>query len=101
MAMPKQATCGCPCTRVSGASHTVIVPDLRGAGNSERPQGGYDKKTMAKDIHELVQLLGFKQVSIVGHDIGLMVAYAYAAQYPDEVNKVVLMDAFLPGVGAG
>ena len=81
------------------ANHTVIVPDLRGAGNSERPQGGYDKKTMAKDIHELVQQLGFKQVSIVGHDIGLMVAYAYAAQYPDEVNKVVLMDAFLPGVG--
>jgi pimeloyl-ACP methyl ester carboxylesterase len=80
-------------------NHTVIVPDLRGAGNSERPQGGYDKKTMAKDIHELVQQLGFKQVSIVGHDIGLMVAYAYAAQFPSEVNKVVLMDAFLPGVG--
>src|ERR1700730_190033 len=80
-------------------SHTVIVPDLRGAGNSERPKGGYDKKTMAKDIHELVQQLGFKQVSVVGHDIGLMVAYAYAAQYPTEVNKVVLMDAFLPGVG--
>ena len=80
-------------------SHTVIVPDLRGAGNSERPQGGYDKKTMAKDIHELVQQLGYKEVSIVGHDIGLMVAYAYAAQFPSEVNKVVLMDAFLPGVG--
>ena len=80
-------------------SHTVIVPDLRGAGNSERPQSGYDKKTMAKDVHELVQQLGFKQVSIVGHDIGLMVAYAYAAQFPPEVNKVVLMDAFLPGVG--
>ena len=80
-------------------THTVIVPDLRGAGNSERPKGGYDKKTMAKDIHELTQQLGFKQVSIVGHDIGLMVAYAYAAQFPSEVNKVVLMDAFLPGVG--
>jgi len=80
-------------------SHTVIVPDLRGAGNSERPQSGYDKKTMAKDIHELVQQLGYKEVSIVGHDIGLMVAYAYAAQFPSEVNKVVLMDAFLPGVG--
>ena len=79
--------------------HTVIVPDLRGAGNSERPQSGYDKKTMAKDIHELVQQLGYKEVSIVGHDIGLMVAYAYAAQFPSEVNKVVLMDAFLPGVG--
>jgi pimeloyl-ACP methyl ester carboxylesterase len=80
-------------------SHTVIAPDLRGAGNSERPQSGYDKKNMAKDIHELVQQLGFKQVSLVGHDIGLMVAYAYAAQYPDEVSKVVLMDAFLPGIG--
>src|SRR6202162_1524762 len=80
-------------------SHTVIAPDLRGAGNSERPQGGYDKKTMAKDIRELVHQLGYKQVSRVGHDIGLMVAYAYAAQYPNEVSKVVLMDAFLPGVG--
>jgi pimeloyl-ACP methyl ester carboxylesterase len=80
-------------------SHTVIVPDLRGAGNSERPQGGYDKKTMAKDIRELVHALGYKQASVVGHDIGLMVAYAYAAQYPSEVNKVVLMDAFLPGIG--
>jgi pimeloyl-ACP methyl ester carboxylesterase len=80
-------------------SHTVIAPDLRGAGNSERPQGGYDKKTMAKDIRELVHQLGYKQVSLVGHDIGLMVVYAYAAQYPAEVSKVVLMDAFLPGVG--
>jgi pimeloyl-ACP methyl ester carboxylesterase len=80
-------------------SHTVIAPDLRGAGNSERPQGGYDKQTMAKDIRELVHQLGYKQVSLVGHDIGLMVAYAYAAQYPAEVSKVVLMDAFLPGVG--
>jgi pimeloyl-ACP methyl ester carboxylesterase len=80
-------------------SHTVIVPDLRGAGNSERPQHGYDKKTMARDIRELVHQLGFSEVSVVGHDIGLMVAYAYAARYPSEVNKVVLMDAFLPGVG--
>ena len=80
-------------------SRTVIAPDLRGAGNSERPQGGYDKKTIAKDIRELVHQLGFNDVRIVGHDIGLMVAYAYAAQYPAEVSKVVLMDAFLPGIG--
>ena len=80
-------------------NHTVIAPDLRGAGNSERPQGGYDKMTMAKDMRELVHQLGYMQVSLVGHDIGLMVAYAYAAQYPEEVSKVVLMDAFLPGVG--
>ena len=80
-------------------NHTVIAPDLRGAGSSERPPGGYDKKTMAKDIHELTRQLGYGNVSVVGHDIGLMVAYAYAAQYPSEVSKVVLMDAFLPGVG--
>lgn len=81
-------------------SHTVIAPDLRGAGGSERTQDGYDKKTLAKDIRGLVRQLGHEQVKVVGHDIGLMVAYAYAAQYPSEVSKVVLMDAFLPGVGA-
>ncbi len=77
----------------------MIAPDLRGAGGSERTQDGYDKKTMAKDIRGLVRQLGHGQVKVVGHDIGLMVAYAYAAQYPSEVSKVVLMDAFLPGVG--
>jgi pimeloyl-ACP methyl ester carboxylesterase/uncharacterized RmlC-like cupin family protein len=79
--------------------HTVIAPDLRGAGASEKPTNGYDKKTLAQDIHALVQSLGFPTVRIVGHDIGLMVAYAYAAQYPQEVESIVLMDAFLPGVG--
>jgi len=80
-------------------NHVVIAPDLRGAGSSSKPQGGYDKKTMAQDIHALVQSLGYPKVKIVGHDIGLMVAYAYAAQYPDQVESIVLMDAFLPGVG--
>jgi pimeloyl-ACP methyl ester carboxylesterase/uncharacterized RmlC-like cupin family protein len=79
--------------------HTVIAPDLRGAGASEKPTSGYDKKTLAQDIHALVRSLGFPTVRIVGHDIGLMVAYAYAAQYPQEVESIVLMDAFLPGVG--
>jgi pimeloyl-ACP methyl ester carboxylesterase len=79
--------------------HTVIVPDLRGAGDSAKPMDGYDKKTMAQDIHALVTSLGFDKVTIVGHDIGLMVAYAYAAQYPDQTERVVLMDAFLPGIG--
>src|SRR5712671_6410795 len=81
------------------ATHTVIVPDLRGAGGSERTPGGYDKKNMAKDMRELVRSLGYDKAAIVGHDIGLMVAYAYAAQYPGEVDRVILMDAFLPGVG--
>jgi pimeloyl-ACP methyl ester carboxylesterase len=80
-------------------SHTVIAPDLRGAGCSARPPAGYDKKTMARDVHGLVRRLGQRRVTVVGHDIGLMVAYAYAAQYPGEVERVVLMDAFLPGVG--
>jgi pimeloyl-ACP methyl ester carboxylesterase len=80
-------------------TRAVIAPDLRGFGQSGKPETGYDKKTMAQDIHALVQSLGLKSVAIVGHDIGLMVAYAYAAQYPTEVDRIVLMDAFLPGVG--
>jgi len=77
---------------------TVIAPDLRGIGESDKPKTGYDKKTMAKDIHELVQKLGYKTISIAGHDVGLMVAYAYAAQYGVEVHKLALMEAVLPGV---
>jgi pimeloyl-ACP methyl ester carboxylesterase len=79
--------------------HTVIAPDLRGAGESSTPTDGYTKAAMAKDIHELVHKLGFQRIRIVGHDIGLMVADAYAAQYPNEVERIALMDAFLPGVG--
>jgi pimeloyl-ACP methyl ester carboxylesterase len=78
---------------------TVIAPDLPGSGGSGMPETGYDKKTMAQDIHAMVHALGYRKVKIVGHDIGLMVAYAYAAQYPDEVESITLMDAFLPGVG--
>jgi len=77
---------------------TVIAPDLRGVGESGRPAGGYDKKTMATDMHELMKSLGYKSLNLAGHDIGLMVAYAYAAQYPAEIKKVALMDALLPGV---
>lgn len=80
-------------------THRVIAPDLRGFGGSDKAEGGYDKKTMAQDIHALTQLLGFKRIGLAGHDIGLMVAYAYAAQYPDEIDRIALMDAFLPGVG--
>jgi pimeloyl-ACP methyl ester carboxylesterase len=79
--------------------HTVIVPDLRGAGGSEKPESGYDKKTMAQDIQALAKSLGHERAIVVGHDIGLMVAYAYAAQFPQATEKVVLMDAFLPGIG--
>src|SRR6266436_1001974 len=78
---------------------TVIAPDLRGLGDSSRPASGYDKKTAAVDIHELVKSLGYERIDLVGHDIGLMVAYAYAAQYPQEVAKLALLEAPIPGIG--
>jgi pimeloyl-ACP methyl ester carboxylesterase len=79
--------------------HMVIAPDLRGFGQSSLPKEGVTKAEMAQDVHALVASLGLSKVKVVGHDIGLMVAYAYAAQYRDQVSKIVLMDAFLPGVG--
>lgn len=81
-------------------SHTAIAIDLPGAGASSRPETGYDKKTLARDVRALVRALGYSRIQLVGHDIGLMVAYAYAAQFPGEVDSLTLMDAFLPGVGA-
>lgn len=88
-----------PTIKELAKSRTVIAPDLRGFGQSDKPEGGYDKKTMAQDVHALMVSLGYKKARVAGHDIGLMVAYAYAAQYPEEVDRIVLMDAFLPGVG--
>jgi pimeloyl-ACP methyl ester carboxylesterase len=85
-------------TKLSG-THTVIAPDLRGFGASSTPPDGYTKAAMAQDIHALMKSLNYDRIRLVGHDIGLMVAYAYAAQYPSEVDRLVLMEAFLPGVG--
>ncbi|WP_443951575.1 alpha/beta fold hydrolase [Pseudomonas aeruginosa] len=82
------------------ASHfTVIAPDMRGFGDSDKPSSGYDKRTVAKDIHELIHQLGFEKIYLVGHDIGLMVAYEYAASHPNEVKKLVVMEAAIPGLG--
>ena len=77
---------------------TVIAPDLPGIGDSDIPKDGLDMKHAAIRIHDLVKGLGIEKAVVVGHDIGLMVAYAYAAQFPAETDKLVLMDAFLPGV---
>ncbi len=77
---------------------TVIAPDLPGIGDSDIPVNGLDMKTAAIRIHALAKSLGVQKARVVGHDIGLMVAYAYAAQFPAEVEKLVEMDAFLPGV---
>jgi pimeloyl-ACP methyl ester carboxylesterase len=77
---------------------TVVAPDLPGIGDSEIPADGLDMKTAAARIHALIKSLNIKKARVVGHDIGLMVAYAYAAQFPAETEKLVVMDAFLPGV---
>jgi pimeloyl-ACP methyl ester carboxylesterase len=77
---------------------TVIAPDLPGIGDSGIPADGLDMKTAAIRIHALTRSLGVQKAGVVGHDIGLMVAYAYAAQFPAEVEKLAVMDAFLPGV---
>jgi pimeloyl-ACP methyl ester carboxylesterase len=79
---------------------TVITPDLPGIGESDIPASGLDMTTAASRMHALARSLGVETAEVVVHDIGLMVAYAYAAQFPAEVSKLVVMDAFLPGVGA-
>ena len=87
-----------PVIPVFAARFTVIAPDLPGIGDSGIPADGLDMKSAAIRIHDLAKSLGVQKAEVVGHDIGLMVAYAYAAQFPAEVTKLVLMDAFLPGV---
>ena len=77
---------------------SVIAPDLPGIGDSDIPKDGLDMKNAAIRIHDLAKSLHVEKARVVGHDIGLMVAYAYAAMYPSEVEKLVVMDAFLPGV---
>jgi len=87
-----------PILPLLGEKFTVIAPDLPGIGDSSIPADGLDMKSAAIRIHSLARSLGVAKARVVGHDIGLMVAYAYAAQFPAEVEKLVVMDAFLPGV---
>jgi pimeloyl-ACP methyl ester carboxylesterase len=87
-----------PILPVLGEKFTVIAPDLPGIGESSIPAKGINMKHAAISIHSLVRSLGIEKARVVGHDIGLMVAYAYAAQFPSEVEKLAVMDAFLPGV---
>ena len=79
--------------------HTVVAPDLRGMGLSARPEGGYDKRTQGQDIAGLLDVLEIECGDLVTHDIGNMVGYALAAQYPDRVTRFIIMDAPLPGIG--
>ena len=78
--------------------YTVIAPDLRGIGGSRATATGYDKVTLAEDIHELVTQLRLKNVYVVGHDIGGMVAYAYARSHPEDLSGVAIIDIPIPGI---
>jgi pimeloyl-ACP methyl ester carboxylesterase len=79
--------------------HTVVVPDLRGMGLSSKPAGGFDKKTQAVDMAGVLDALKIERADLVTHDIGIMVGYALAAQYPDRITRFVLIDAPVPGIG--
>ena len=87
-----------PILPVLAERFTVIAPDLPGIGDSAIPADGLDMKSAAMRIHGLARKLGVEKARVVGHDIGLMVAYAYAAEFPTETEKLAVMDAFLPGV---
>jgi pimeloyl-ACP methyl ester carboxylesterase len=88
-----------PLAKALYKDHTIIVPDLRGMGLSSHPAGGYDKKTEAVDIAQLMDKLNVQKADLVTHDIGNMVGYALAAQYPDRITKWAVIDAPLPGIG--
>src|SRR5438309_4777116 len=77
---------------------TVIAPDLPGIGDSDIPANGLDMMTSAVRFHELARSLGIAKARVVGHDFGMMVAYAYAAKFPTETERLVLVEAALPGV---
>lgn len=84
---------------LAAAGHTVIAPDLRGTGDSARPDTGYTKVEVAEDVRQLVTQLGFDHIDLVGMDIGAMVAYAYATSYAEQVRHLVLSESVLPGLG--
>lgn len=83
------------------AGHTVIAVDLRGLGDSDRPEAGYDKRTLAEDVYQLVRQLGYERVDLAGHDWGTSTAFALAHAHPEVVRRLVLTDNVLPGLPAG
>ncbi len=80
-----------------GKGHTVVALDLRGAGHSDCPAGGYDKATLAADVHAVMVALGFERYAVCGHDIGAMVALALAFSHRDAVTRLAILDAPMPG----
>jgi len=88
-----------PLAIVLAKDHTVIVPDLRGMGMSDHPDTGYTKKNQGLDIAGVMDALKVRKADLVTHDVGNMVGYALAAQYPARVTCWVVIDAPLPGIG--
>lgn len=80
-------------------THTIVVPDLRGMGLSSHPDGEYDKKSQAQNLAKLLDHFKIGKAALVSHDIGNMVAYAFAVQFPDRVSRWAVIDAPLPGIG--
>lgn len=85
---------------LAAAGFSAVAPDLRGIGDSAKPEDGHHKRDTAEDLHQFVQHLGIDHVSVVGTDIGTMVVHAYATAYPTEVDHLVLTEAMLPGFGS-
>jgi pimeloyl-ACP methyl ester carboxylesterase len=99
MALATPATCGAPVAAALASGHTVVVPDLRDMGLSSHPEGGYEKTKQAADIAVVMDALKIDKADLMTHDIGNMVGYALAAEYPQRVTKWVVIDAPLPGIG--
>ena len=88
-----------PVAAALAKDHSVVVPDLRGMGLSSHPETGYDKKTQARDIAQVLDRLKIDKAALVTHDIGNMVGYAFAALFPARVTRWIIIDAPLPGIG--
>lgn len=83
---------------IMAQNYTIVALDMRGLGDSDKPQSGYDTRTVSEDIYHLVKLFGGQRFFLVGHDVGAWVAYAYAAAHGQTVRRLVVLDAAIPGI---
>src|SRR5262249_12905699 len=83
---------------LAAAGRHVLAVDMPGLGESASPSRGYDKRSLARDVNALVVMLGYPRVALVGHDLGAAVAYAYARQFPEQVERLALLDDPIPGL---
>lgn len=87
-----------PATATLGGRYRLIVPDLRGAGASQVPASGYEKRVEATDVRALLDTLGIGRAHVIGHDLGARVAYAFAVQYPERMRSLTVAEAFIEGL---